>query len=461
MNKFIIAATALIFSAFWYFTPAESNQVEFQYQTQVLATGDIQKTVGATGALAAVDDLVVGSQLSGQITELLVDFNDKVEKGQLLARIDPRTFSAKVEQYQAQIANIDASMKLQQVVISKAKLSASLALRDLVRGQGLVASNNISAEELDQLKTAAAISDLDVLKAKAELDALTASKASTLAQLLQAQIELDRTEIRAPISGIVINRTIEAGQTVASSYNTPELFVIAKDLSQMEIEAYVDESDIGFITSGQRVDFAVDAYPLAKFFGKVRQIRQYPETDSGVVTYTVIISAPNPRGQLLPGMTADLTVRIDTARNVVRVPNSAIRIAARQASLKSSNERSGKQSMGKMSELMDQLELTDLQRQQVAAARPDKGADPMARNREQARQRLDRALKQILTSEQQQLLKALRSGQVKSGYVMILEESEPKLMQVQLGLSDDQFTQIEGTALVGKAVVTQIQQVKL
>ncbi|TKB54310.1 efflux RND transporter periplasmic adaptor subunit [Ferrimonas aestuarii] len=441
----------------WYLLPTDAAQAQYQYTTVALSQGDIKKQVSATGALAAVDDVVVGAQLSGQITELLVDFNDKVEQGQLLARIDPRSFAATVDQYQAQKLSTLANIEQQQVAIKMAQVNAKQAKRELVRGQDLVKTNNISQEELELLETAYELKQLEITQAQNELARQQASLASTDAQLLQAQINLDRTEIRAPISGIVINRTIEAGQTVASSYNTPELFEIAKDLSQMEIEAYIDESDIGLIDKGQRVQFAVDAYPEQRFHGQVHQIRKSPTSESGVVTYTVVIKAGNPDEKLLPGMTADLSILIDTAHNVLRVPNSAIRIGARFASQSQPQSKMG----GKMAQQIQQLDLTDEQQAQLREAREALKSDGFGRNREAIKQKMEQAFAQVLTEQQKQKLQQLKAGDIRLGQVMVQENGDTRMVNVQLGLSDDQYTEIKAEQLLGANIVTQVQEISL
>ncbi|BDY04564.1 efflux RND transporter periplasmic adaptor subunit [Ferrimonas sp. YFM] len=428
----------------------------YQYDTQLADRGVIRKQVAATGALAAVDDLVVGAQLSGQITDILADFNDQVSQGQLLAKIDDRSFAARVAQYRAQLARLESELTQQQLAIGIAEVNLDKARQDLVRGEGLVRGNNISEEELSQLRTDLSLRELELGQARGKVALLEADSAATNALLEQALIELARTEIRSPIDGVVINRTVEAGQTVASSYNTPELFVIAKDLTQMEIEAYVDESDIGLIQDGQKVSFKVDAYPDNQFHGKVRQIRQSPTVESGVVTYRVIIAVPNPNGRLLPGMTADLTIEIATARDVVRVPNSALRIGAREAAKQSSGVSKGRQG-----ELLSQLNLTEQQREQLAQMRDEMKGDPAGRNREAMRQRMARALEQILTPEQQQRMKALQSGNLRLGHLLLSRNGETELVGVELGISDEGHTQVLGRDLAGSEVVTQVREVSL
>ncbi|GAA4871345.1 efflux RND transporter periplasmic adaptor subunit [Ferrimonas pelagia] len=457
MKKLIIVsavALALGGAMLW---PTQEATGQISYQTQPINSGEIRKTVAATGTLAAVDDVVVGAQLSGQITDIYVDFNDTVSADQLLAKIDPRTFQARLDQSQAQVAKTQADLRLQRIAIERAQINADQALRELHRAEALVAEKHISEDELDQYQTRVALTALEHQQAEAQLLALQATLQSNEANRDQAQIELDRTEIRAPIDGFVINRTIEAGQTVAASLNTPELFTLAKDLAQMEIEAYIDESDIGQIALDQRVEFNVDAFPDRQFQGKVQQIRRAPQSNSGVVSYTVIISANNRAGQLLPGMTANLELQIDTLRDTQRVPNAAIRLADRQPK----PEESGRGGRGGQFELLD---LTAEQRQAMRAASPQRargeaGGDPRVsdRNREQSRQRMEQLLDTILTDEQKALKAQLDNGTIRPGHLLIMQDEQPELIAVQFGISDGDYTAVLSPDLTGLEVVTQMR----
>ncbi|GAL28641.1 macrolide-specific efflux protein MacA [Vibrio variabilis] len=227
-------------------TPAQS------YRTESVSIGDISNTVSATGTLAAVDDVVVGAQLSGQVIKVYADFNDSVEEGQLLAKLDPASFVAQVDQAQALADKSASDLKSQELRIERAKLDYQRSIRELNRAKELYVKKNVSEDSIDVLETTSRLLNIDWQQAIVERDILKATHDANNASLAQAKIQLERTDIRAPISGFVINRTIEAGQTVASSYNTPELFTIARDLSEMEIEAYIDESDIGLIKRGAK-----------------------------------------------------------------------------------------------------------------------------------------------------------------------------------------------------------------
>jgi HlyD family secretion protein len=267
--------------------------------------GDLESTVSATGALSAVTTVQVGTQVSGQVAQIYVDFNDRVKKGQLLARIDPT---------------------LQQQAVLDAQAGLVRAQADLQR----------SRDEYERQKT---LFEAKVLTAT-EFNTAQYNYTVAQASVKSAQVALDRarknlsyTAIHAPIDGVVVERNVDVGQTVAASLSAPQLFLIANDLSQMQILASVDESDIGLIHEGQDVRFTVQAYPNQSFVGTVRQVRLQSTTTENVVNYTVVVSVSNPKGTLLPGMTATVEFLTGTAKNVLIVPNAALRFRATAAML--------------------------------------------------------------------------------------------------------------------------------
>jgi len=267
------------------------------YATAPVVRGDLERTVSSTGTLAAVETVEVGTEVSGTIARVDVDYNDQVRKGQILAELKQDLFRAAVVEAEAAVA--------------RAKADLALAGRELQRNRPLFEQHYIS--ELEFLPF-----EINLDKAKAALDSAEASRS-------RAQTNLANTVIRSPIAGTVIQRSIDAGQTVAASLNTPTLFIIARDLTRMQIEADVDETDIGQIREGQQVRFSVQSYPERSFTGRVRQVRLQPEVVSNVVTYTVIVDADNRERQLLPGMTATVDFIVEQAQNVLLVPNAALR----------------------------------------------------------------------------------------------------------------------------------------
>ncbi len=270
------------------------------YRFVEVTRSDVESTVTATGNVQATETVEVGTQVSGQIAELYVDFNDRVDEGELLARIDPTILEQEVRSAQVNLARNRADL--------------DQALRELERAQDLYASEVLARTELDVAQYQHALAEASYQSAEISLE--------------RAQRNLQYTEIRAPIDGVVIARAVEVGQTVAASLSAPVLFVLAHDLAQMEILASVDESDIGQIQEGQPVHFSVQAYPDRTFEGTVRQVRLEASTQENVVTYSVVIAVGNEDGALLPGMTATLNIVLERAEDVLAIPNTALRFRA-------------------------------------------------------------------------------------------------------------------------------------
>ena len=270
---------------------------DLDFRTAQVAHGEITQVVTANGALNPVRTVTVGSQISGIITELKVDFNSKVREGDELAKIDPATYERALARAVADLANAQAGLEL-------AKFNAK-------RSKQLYADQLISESEFEQNEVALQQADANVKIHQASVDS--------------AKVDLDRTTIYAPISGMVISRKVDASQTVAASFNTPELFTIANDLTKMQIETLVSEADIGGVEEGQKVNFTVDAFPGRKFSGRVNQVRFAPVTNQNVVNYTTVVEVDNKDLKLRPGMTANATVITAQRTNVLYVPNAALR----------------------------------------------------------------------------------------------------------------------------------------
>jgi HlyD family secretion protein len=295
------------------------------YKFAKVERGALTAAVSATGTLNPVVSVQVGSQVSGQIKEILVDFNSAVKEGQLIARIDPETFQQRVRQAEADLDAARAAVNVQRAQQLQAKVTLMDAERDYERKKTLVEKNFISPAERDKAQTAleGARAQLQVAEAQGKnSEALVRQRE---AQLAQARVDLDRTAIRSPVDGIVVKRSVDTGQTVAASLQAPELFIIARNLTDMQVETSIDEADVGRVLLGQKATFTVDAFPGRNFEGEVMQVRKAAQVVSNVVTYTVIVSAANPQLNLLPGMTAN--VRIVTAQKdaVLKVSNAALR----------------------------------------------------------------------------------------------------------------------------------------
>jgi HlyD family secretion protein len=284
---------------------------EPQLTTATVSRGDIRQTVEATGTLQAVSTVEVGSQVSGRISEIHADFNSVVHNRQVIARIDPLLFQAQVDQARATLTRVQAQG-------NRAKVQQQDAAAKLARAKELAAANLISRQDFETAQTTynAAVADVR----SAEADAVQAR-----ASLNQAEVNLQHTIIQAPSDGVVIARNVEVGQTVAATMQAPTLFIIAGDLSKMQVNASIDEADIGSIRPRQPVRFKVDAYPDREFTGTVTQVRMQPTTVQNVTTYTTVIDVPNGDLLLKPGMTANVTVEVARRDDVMRVPTAAVR----------------------------------------------------------------------------------------------------------------------------------------
>ncbi len=274
-----------------------SSKNQIQFQTTTVTLGKISNSVTATGTIQAIKTVAVGTQVSGVIKKLYVDFNSTVKKGQILAKIDETPLIATLEQSKSAVESAAADLKYKKANYDRLK--------------ALFEKKLIAKADYDE-----AVSNYDQAKS---------SLASAKSNYDRNKINLEYATIYSPIDGVVLNRAVDEGQTVASSFSTPTLFSIANDLTQMRVEANVDEADIGKVKDGQRVEFTVDAYQDTKFTGKVTQVRLQPTVTSNVVTYTVIIEAPNPDKKLMPGMTANASIFTDEANDLLILDNKALR----------------------------------------------------------------------------------------------------------------------------------------
>jgi len=323
----------------WTWYSARGAAGEAKFRVGKVERGPIQAVVVASGTLNAVTTVQVGSQISGQILEIFADFNTQVKKDQVIARIDPQSFELRVNQTRADVdaaksavAVAQSNLIAQKAEVGRVRVNLADAERDLNRKKMLVEKNFISPAELDKAKTLhdSTREQLKSVEAQSEVNASQiASAQATVKQrealLKQAQVDLERTIIRAPVNGTVILKNIDAGQTVAASLQAPVLFTIAQDLRDMQVEAAIDEADVGRLRVGQQASFTVDAFPRRNFAGEIRQIRKSPVNVQNVISYTVVISAANPDQSLLPGMTANVRVVVESRDNALKVANAALR----------------------------------------------------------------------------------------------------------------------------------------
>src|SRR6186997_1825213 len=306
----------------WY---SNRNKAEIQVTTAPVTRGDITDTVGATGTLQAVTTVQVGSQVSGNIEWLGADFNSIVKKGQVIARLDPSLFDAQLNQVQANLVQARANLTKSRSELDRTRVQLTDAQQKYARAKELASQQLLPASELDAAKIAVDSAQASLASQQATVVQVQAAVTQSEASVNQSQVNRQHTIIVAPIDGIVTQRSVDVGQTVAASMSAPTLFVIAADLTKMQVNASIDESDVGRIRPGQPVTFRVDAYPGQQFDGTVAQVRLQPKVVQNVTTYETIINVPNPELKLKPGMTANLRVQISRRSDVIRVPNAAVR----------------------------------------------------------------------------------------------------------------------------------------
>ncbi len=471
--------------AYWYFG---GTQAQPAFRLAKLERGSLIAAVAATGTLNPVVSVQVGSQVSGQIKEIFVDYNSVVKKGDIIARIDPESFALRVNQAMADLEAGRATALTQranvaalQAEVSRADVALAETERDLKRNQMLVEKGFVAVAVLEKSQSAVATAREQVKTAQAQRavgdaqvrngEALVKQRES---QLAQAKVDLERTTIRAPVDGIVISRSVDAGQTVAASLQAPTLFLIARNLADMQVEASIDESEIGRVAIGQEATFTVDSFPGRTFNGKITQVRKAALVVQNVVTYVAIISAPNPDLTLLPGMTTN--VRIITAKrdDVVKMPNAALRFrpagAANETAQKSGGEgSSGAQAAEALRERLtrdlglspeQQVKLEAIQRdtrEKIAGISVDNPADrkkEMGRLRAQSRSQIA----EILSPEQRTKYEAIvaeQSGRASTrGRVWMLDAAgAPKSVSVRLGITDGTNTELIGDDLKADAEV--------
>lgn len=462
-----------------YYWSSHRGGTALSYKTAPLERGDLRVAISATGALKALSTVDIGSQVSGQIQEVLVDFNERVSRGQIIARLDPANYQARLTQTRAALASARASLQ-------EAQAAQKNAEADFARKQELVGRQLVSRAELDLAIAAREQAVARVASARAQIEQAEANVAD-------AELDLDYTVIRSPVDGVVLSRTAEPGQTVAASFQSPVLFQIAEDLSQMPIELSVDESDVGQIRAGQPVRFTVDAFAGRDFRGEVKQVRLAAVNTQNVITYPVIIAVDNPDFSLLPGMTANANIEVSERRGVLRVPNAALRYKPADASAENPMARmfGGGNLADELARIADGLELNPTQRAafdaDVAAAR-----ERAERMRQQIQQRMGQAGgggggPMFVSSgggPSQAQIAAGMTARIREGYagflatldagqrerfdaqlnalanaravtVYVLRDGKPEPVQTRAGLSDSSHTEIVGGALAeGDAVIT-------
>lgn len=475
MRRLTLAAViALAAVVAWWLWPSGDAGESLEFQTETVDRGDITRIVSSVGSVRALNTVEVGSQLSGQITELFADFNTPVSSGDLLARIDPQTFERRVQEAEANLAVARANVEIQAAGIQKAEANLTNARREFERQTSLVERGSVSASALDNAEAAFRSAEADLAIARAQHRNALATVQQRAASLEAARIDLERTDIRSPIDGVVIDRAVDIGQTVAASLQAPVLFTIAQDLTEIQIEANVDEADIGSVREDASAEFTVDAFPGQTFEGRVAQVRLAPIEEQNVVTYTVVINARNPRRQLLPGMTASIDIVTGRRENVLRASNAAVRFRpppdlAPEAP--GGGERGGRGNPGQaMAEMLEEIGVDADTRQRVGeemreAFRGMAGLFQSGADRDAIRERIEQMSREVLarnlSPEQLDELEALRLEResTRSGVVYTADGAGAlDAHAVRLGISDDRFTEIvSGDVEPGVELVTRVR----
>ncbi len=328
-TKYTAFALGLIFSALLLSgcskKPAQDETASPKLDSKQVSRGEIAKIINATGNVRPQITVEVGSEVSGRILSVNVDFNSNVKSGDVLAEIDSENLKNRVAQNLAQVENRNSDIAIQMAVLKRAEVNAAQATRSLNRRQQLFKENAISQAQLEQTERTMKLANADIELAKARLDGAHSLLKQSEANLRVAKVDLSRTLIRAPIDGVVIERLVDPGQTVAASFSAPKLFKIAGDLSKIKVDAAIVEGDISGLDAGDRATFSVDAYPGRVFAGEVKQLRFKSESKNNIVTYTAVITADNIDRVLMPGMTANLQITTNSKTGVLRMPSTAER----------------------------------------------------------------------------------------------------------------------------------------
>lgn len=516
----------------------EAGNGETKFRTATIDRGNVLKSVSASGRLNAVVTVEVGSEISGQISELKADFNSVVRAGQVIARIDSESFEARLEQAAAELAVAEAAVATKKAALIQARANRDNARATLAAYQADVERATVNATDLEReynrkarLRARGVVAVSVVDSAKAAYDSAVAQIRSAEAQLAahrstvaarnasisiaeaeivhaRAQVEqkraalniakvnLDNTFIRSPVDGVVIGRNVDIGQTVAASLQAPTLFTIAQDLREMQVETNVDEADIGQISSGQKATFTVDSFAGRNFQGTVTQVRKQPQEVQNVVTYTVVINVDNADLRLLPGMTANVEVKVSDRKNVPRIPNTALRFTppGKEPVATNAGARRGPGGPGgpgvrgpggdpqvrraaaqkRMNELAEFLGLSEEQKSQVRnlnrqmfqrmrAMRQAGGGPELRETLRRMRRDNNQKILALLNPAQQQKFRARvterRANPASPAHVWILEDGEPKRVRVFIGVGDGKSTEmVRGPLQEGDVVLTGINR---
>jgi HlyD family secretion protein len=486
--------------AAWAYFGTGNGEEKPQYRFARVQRGAIVSSVTASGSLQALVTVQVGSQLSGQIKELHADFNSKVKKGQVIARMDTAHLEARLSQAEADVSAARATLLMQKAQAERAASDVETARAEILRAQAalvearrdharkiaLVKRGITTRADADKAVSALRQAEAGLAGANAKLAAAQATRKVSAAQISSAEatvaqrqaavqlvnVDLERSEIRAPIDGVVIERSIDVGQTVAASLQAPTLFTIAQDLRKLEVHASADEADVGRIAIGQSAAFTVSAFPNRRFVGRVKQVRLASKEEQNVVTYTVVISADNPDELLLPGMTAEVKIISAQRPKALKVPNSALRFRPRNGGGATSRGGFGGTRVSLdviVRRLTTSLGLSPEQQGQVRsifaeARREFQEMRGVRMTRAQRRSRfgairrkVNQRIRAVLTDKQREVYTKLRRRRAQRGrgQVWVLgDDGKPKMVRLRIGITDGASTEvIRGRLKAGQQVI--------
>ncbi len=472
-----VVVLAGIAAAAWWLWSGRTQDASAGFRTGAVELGDVRVVISATGTLRATTTVAVGSQVSGQVQSVAVDFNDSVTKGQAIAMLDPAPFQTRLKQAQADLASARAS-------VNEAKATQRNAEADYARKSDLLARQLIARSDADLAMAARE-------QARARVASAQAAVQQRQAGVDNAQLDVAYTVIRSPVDGVILLRAVEPGQTVAASFQTPVLFQIAEDLAQMQIDLSIDEADVGQIKEGLPVSFTVDAFPDRQFSGEVKQVRLSATSNANVISYPVVVQVDNADQSLLPGMTASAEIVVSRRDSVLRVPNAALRFTPPGEEAAAAAGGGGRGGLVQdLPRVADSLQLDAAQRaafdaalagvRERAAARmagrppantgggwggrggqgaaPTGGPSPeaMRQRMAEAMQRSFAEFRASLSPTQQSTWDAeLRTlSTARRGTVWKLVDGKPQSFAVRLGASDGTVTEVGGDIAEGDAVIT-------
>lgn len=465
-----------------------------RYRTGSVDRGTIAMVISATGNLKARSTVEVGTQVSGQVQSVAVDFNDPVHQGQIIATIDPANFHSRLTQAEADLTSAHANLIAAQANQGEATATLRNLEAEFTRKQQVFERQLISRSDFDAALAARDQARARLESAKAGIKVAQSQVAQRKAAVENARLDVEHSIIRAPVDGVILSRTIEPGQTVAASFQTPVLFSIAEDLRQMQLDLSIDEADVGQVRDGLPVRFTVDAFPGRDYQGVVRQVRLSATNVANVITYPVVVAVDNPDGSLLPGMTANAEVQVSFREGVLRVANAALRFrpsdfkepAAAAAGARAGaapgaatgqagggGARAGGNPLAQWDELATRLQLSEAQRTQLRTAvtaafqglRGAGGGAPVSddQRRKRMAQAISAALQPLraqLSEAQQQTLDAELALQASARRVSVwlLRDGKPQQVPLRVGLSDNSFTEVLGGLDAGAEVIVGEQQ---